>query len=258
MSIYVYGVHYDIEGDIPMTSGSLPYGTPVFGDRGAWDVFYDSGLHARDIYNNTPFVHAPDNALVGEAPVWDGTKYVATPVLTSGSGGEPLHQHVEADITDLLHNARSLQSVDISEVAPTDGQYLRYDDLVPEWYPSTPSSGSGGDRVIGFSVSGDLETGTSPIRMYSPWSGEITGVLASVGTPPTGEDVIVDIKRNGTSIYSAQANMITILDGDYDSGLDPPDYITLEEGDIFTCEIIQIGSTDPGAYLILQIRARTL
>jgi len=57
-------------------------GTPMPGDRGAWDTVWHEELHARDIQDAAPTVHNPTDGNVGDAPVWDGEKYVATDVLT--------------------------------------------------------------------------------------------------------------------------------------------------------------------------------
>jgi hypothetical protein len=57
-------------------------GEPMPGDRGAWDTVDYASLHARDIQDAAPTVHNPTDGNVGDAPVWDGDKYVATDVLT--------------------------------------------------------------------------------------------------------------------------------------------------------------------------------
>jgi len=108
MSIYTSGTTLLSSGSPGVTW------TPVFGDRGTWNTSGSPGYHARDIYDGYFTYHLPDNAEVGQAPIWDGYKYVPGYVETSGSGGHGIHQHVEADILDLLHNATKLQGIYIN------------------------------------------------------------------------------------------------------------------------------------------------
>lgn len=59
----------------------------------------------------------------------------------SGVTGKPstftpaAHTHVEADITDLLHNAVQLQGRDIATAAPAEGEVLGWDSGANEWTP---------------------------------------------------------------------------------------------------------------------------
>jgi len=54
------------------------------------------------------------------------------------------HTHVEADITDLEHDAVKLQGRALAATAPTDGQAVVWDDAGSTWKPGTVSGGSGG------------------------------------------------------------------------------------------------------------------
>lgn len=45
------------------------------------------------------------------------------------------HTHVEADITNLLHNAVQLQGRDIATTAPAEGEVLGWDSVAEEWTP---------------------------------------------------------------------------------------------------------------------------
>lgn len=246
-----------------LTSGSgSELGIPVFGDRGIWDVLTSGspGLHARDIYDGYPTYHLPDNAEVGQVPIWDGYKYVTEYVETAGSGGHGIHQHVEADILDLLHNATQIQGVPVNSGSLGDGQYLRYDEMANEWIPTTVTSGSGGDRVLGISVTGELPLDIIPIRIISPWLGSIQTIVSSLGVDgeAVGTDVVIDILKNGTSIFTEQANMVTILENELDDLNCVPDYSSFSVGDVFTFNVIERGTTKKASYLVLQIRVSIL
>lgn len=53
------------------------------------------------------------------------------------------HTHVEADITDLLHDAVQIQGRAVASTLPTDGQALVWSDANSRWEPGTLSGGSG-------------------------------------------------------------------------------------------------------------------
>lgn len=61
------------------------------------------------------------------------------------------HTHVEADITDLSHDAIKIQGVSVATTLPTDGQALAYNALLGKYTPTT-ISGSGGGSVSTVSV----------------------------------------------------------------------------------------------------------
>ncbi len=250
MSIYASGATLLSSGSPGVTW------TPVFGDRSTWDTSGSPGYHARDIYDGYPTYHLPDNAEVGQAPIWDGYKYVPGFVETSGSGGHGIHQHVEADILDLLHNAIKLRGVDISTDVPVDGDFLRYDAGLDEWVPTQMSSGSGGDRVFGISISGELSNEVVPTRVIVPWSGTINNIVASLGIAgeADGSDVVVDIYKNGVSIFT-NPDKLTITEGTLDQLTCVPDTTSFAEGDVFTFEVIESGTIKVASNLMIQIRA---
>jgi hypothetical protein len=75
---YVFSVELGNKGTDDMSSS----GERLMGSDSAFNTIQQPELHGRDIKELTPTVHAPWPALAGEAPVSDGEKYVATPILT--------------------------------------------------------------------------------------------------------------------------------------------------------------------------------
>jgi hypothetical protein len=59
------------------------------------------------------------------------------------------HTHVEADITDLYHDAVMLQGRNISIAAPDDNDVLTWDDDASEWVPAAPTGGGDDGRILG-------------------------------------------------------------------------------------------------------------
>jgi hypothetical protein len=88
--------------------------------------------------------------------------------------------------------------------------------------------------------------------MGSAWS--VSGIRASVGTAPAGAPVIIDVNKNGTSLFTTQANRPTIAAAANTSGnVTIMDVTTVAPGEYLTIDIDQIGSTTAGADLTVQI-----
>lgn len=106
-----------------------------------------------------------------------------------------------------------------------------------------------------FSKAGDLVVGTGTFRLYNDtgqtWT--IAAVRASVGTAPSSATIIIDIAINGTTIYATQANRPTIAIGANTALGGTPDTATFVDGQYFTVDIDQVGSSTAGANLTVQI-----
>lgn len=81
----------------------------------------------------------------------------------------------------------------------------------------------------------------------------IDSVLATVGTAPVGSSVIIDVKKNGVSIFTTPSHRPIILAGTNEDQSPTPDITALVPGDFLTVDIVQVGSTIPGADLTVQI-----
>jgi hypothetical protein len=106
-----------------------------------------------------------------------------------------------------------------------------------------------------FSVPSTLSVGSGKGRFYATRSFTIAGVTASVGTAPTGSNIIIDVLKNGSTIFTTTANRPTITTGSFVDVLSIPDasYATMVAGDYLTVNIIQVGSTISGSDLTLQV-----
>lgn len=104
-------------------------------------------------------------------------------------------------------------------------------------------------RAISFYIDGDLTVDTDLMSIISPMSLTITEIRCAVSTAPTDADLIIDINKNGTTIYTTQANRPTILATETTETATDPDITTLAVGDILSLDIDQIGSTVAGANL---------
>lgn len=110
-----------------------------------------------------------------------------------------------------------------------------------------------------FSQQGTLsvKTGTSryPIK---GGTFQIQTVAAMVNTAPTGASVIVDVNKNGTTIYGTQSNRPTIAASGTSATVGSHNGTTVTDGDYITVDIDQIGSTVAGADLVVVVRMQRI
>lgn len=106
-----------------------------------------------------------------------------------------------------------------------------------------------------FTVPGELSVNTNAtLELFAAGTLTITEVYASVKTAPTGADLIIDVNKNGTTIFSTQGNRPTIADGTTSGTSGTPDITSLVKNDKLTIDIDQIGSGDPGEDLTVMLR----
>lgn len=105
-----------------------------------------------------------------------------------------------------------------------------------------------------FSQGGALAVGAGTFR-YPNKSGvtrTIHSVTASVNTAPTGASVIVDVNKNGTTIFTTQGNRPTIAASGF-TNTGTPDVTSWADGDYLQIDVDQIGSTIAGADLTIVV-----
>lgn len=104
-----------------------------------------------------------------------------------------------------------------------------------------------------FTITGVLATGARNPRFYVEGDRTISNVVVSVGTAPTGATAIFDVNKNGTTIFSTQANRPTIAISGFYDGSSVPDVTSLSAGDYLTVDVDQIGSTVKGSDAVIRI-----
>ena len=92
-------------------------------------------------------------------------------------------------------------------------------------------------------------------NFYVPWTNGATikKAILKANTGPTGAALIVDINKNGTTMYTTQANRPTIAYNDGDSKVDAtlPDVVTIAAGDIITLDIDQKETGTPKDLIVM-------
>jgi hypothetical protein len=104
-----------------------------------------------------------------------------------------------------------------------------------------------------------LTAGNGTMRWYNRTASELTlvGAWVSAGVIPTGADIIVDVNKNGTTIYSTQANRPTVPATTNGGAISAtPDVTSFAVGDYLTVDIDQIGSTIAGGAITVGIVVR--
>src|SRR5688572_28309648 len=101
---------------------------------------------------------------------------------------------------------------------------------------------------------GALTAAANKDRWQAPFSGEIVSVSAVVGTAPTGAALLLDLNKNGTTVFTTQANRPTVpisATETVDATTHKPDaaVAAFSKGDTISLDIDQIGSTVAGSDL---------
>lgn len=106
---------------------------------------------------------------------------------------------------------------------------------------------------LNFYVDGELNVGTKVQSLIVPKAMTITEIRLVVDTAPTDASLIIDINKNGTTLYTTQANRPTITTGNTSATATAPDITSVAVGDLLTLEIDQVGSTLKGENLSVVI-----
>lgn len=140
----------------------------------------------------------------------------------------------------------------VSITNPIDNQYLIFDYGTLEWVNYTPIV----VKQIIFTVNGELTVNTGNIRIpnITGTTLTITKVRIDVNTAPTGNSIIVDVNKDGTTIFTTQANRPEIAIGEYYDQTTTIDVANWVDGGYLTVDIDQVGSAYPGADLTITIK----
>jgi hypothetical protein len=105
---------------------------------------------------------------------------------------------------------------------------------------------------------GTVIPAVSSSRLYVTDYWEIMYVHAGINTPPAGASLIVDILKNGASIFTTTANRATIAAGTNTAQSSKPDVYFLAPGDLLQVQVVSTGTTNPGDTLTVQVFGRKI
>ena len=103
-----------------------------------------------------------------------------------------------------------------------------------------------------FTVPGVISTGVGRARFYCPGAATLNRIRASVGSAPTGSDIIVDVNKNGTTVFTTQTARPKIFAGQT-TATGTPAITTIAQGDYITVDIDAVGSLFAGSDLTVQV-----
>lgn len=122
-------------------------------------------------------------------------------------------------------------------------------------------TGSGGQAIetYDFFSAGVQTTGTRKSeRLIGVGGATIIDVRAYLETAPVGSSFIVDVNKNGISIFTTQANRPTVLAAANASSTTPPDVLSLSGGDRLSFDVDQIGSGTAGSDLTVSVTIKRM
>jgi hypothetical protein len=107
-----------------------------------------------------------------------------------------------------------------------------------------------------FSVTGTVAVATGKSRIYLEGNYTVETIRAAVNTAPTGAALIVDVKKNGTTLYTGGTGRPSIAAAGFSANGNSPAVATFQAGDYMTVDVAQVGSTVAGADLTVTVRLR--
>lgn len=165
-------------------------------------------------------------------------------------------------------------AVDADTLLGLTGQQLTLDSQNANLVLAGPSSGAAADpafrslvvadlpaatlkRAYTFYIPGDVTVSSGVMRLPNHFGATLTilGVYLDITTAPTGQDLIVDIHKAATTIFTNQANRPVIADGAVAGNTTTIDVPTWADGDYLLAHVDQIGTTAAGADLTITVVA---
>lgn len=118
------------------------------------------------------------------------------------------------------------------------------------WEPYTLAG-----NQFGLTAEGPLAVGANPLRWYNVtgFTRTIKKVFLAANTAPVGAAIIVDIHKNGTTIFTTQSNRPQIAAGANTGQSTTIEVASWLDGEYLTMEIDQVGSSTAGADLVVHI-----
>lgn len=126
--------------------------------------------------------------------------------------------------------------------------------------PQGPEGPSGPNPVepLVAGIKGEVSVQLGNSRFYLDDNFGFVSMRVSVGTPPNGSSLIIDVNVDGVSIYNTQSNRPTIADGAYDAVGNSPDVVSMSAGQYISFDVDQVGSGYPGSDLVCWLRLREI
>jgi hypothetical protein len=131
---------------------------------------------------------------------------------------------------------------------------VNWDSLTGKPESFTPSPHTHVGEIIS-TIEGSLSVGSNPLRFrnISGLTRTISRIFLDVGTAPVGANIIVDIHKDNTTIFTDQTHRPSILANEttgISNNIDVPSWLNNEYLEFY---IDQVGSATPGANLVIHV-----
>lgn len=117
---------------------------------------------------------------------------------------------------------------------------------------STPPSPSVSSHV--FSLPGGQVVRIGTMRLPFPKASTILSVMSMAGTAPTGAAHVVDVNKNGVTIFTTQGNRPSIAAGAFASVERVPNVTAVAAGQYLTVDVDAVGSIVAGSDVTVLVR----
>lgn len=108
-------------------------------------------------------------------------------------------------------------------------------------------------EILHFYIAGVQSVGAKKNGAVIPFAGTIVDVRAHVDTAPATTSIILDLLKNGASLYTTTGNRPTIAAALNDSTTLLPDTVAVAAGDRLTFDVLQIGTGTVGSDLYFSV-----
>lgn len=178
-----------------------------------------------------------------------------------------LRAKTAAQVVTVKHNTGNIKLANAKDYVMSDTSRLLtlyYDESnwneVARHHGAADGAGTGNTNAypIETHVSGNLSVGVIKFQKIATVPFVFLSASARVGTAPATQNIIVDVRKNGVSMFSSQGDMINITPGSFGGASivkSPP--IAFAVNDILTIEVEQVGSGTTGADMTVSIDAYT-
>ena len=136
----------------------------------------------------------------------------------------------------------------------TTNKVLKVGDGATAW--NSLATSLAGQSLV-FSKGGPLSVYTGTFLLSNPRDLPLTliKVKATVGIAPQGDSIVVDVKKNGVSIFSSNLTRPVILSGSQISSVGVPNVMQFTASDNLTVDILQVGTVVRGGDLTVTVVA---
>ena len=173
----------------------------------------------------------------------------STIVTITGNDQYAIHDNVAAEISAIANKATPV-GADMAVIEDSAAANIKKMIYLQKMFV----------KMVHFQVTGQLGVvdQIGVLRCYNTLGRNMTieEVEISVGTAPTGQAIVVDINKNGVTIFTNQAHRPQIAAGANVGTTTDIDVPAWNDGDYLTMDVDQTGSIVPGAYFTFMIRAR--